>query len=663
MARFPFIALICALPLLAFAQIEPQPSRPDWAPFLHGVASGDPLTDRVIIWTHVTPDSGSTGSITVDWKVATDVALSNVVQSGSTTTDASVDYTVKVDVTGLASGTTYYYEFTALERPSLTGRTKTAPANSESNHLKFGVISCASFQDGYFNAYEALAQLNDLDAVIHVGDYIYENYRATGGLAEERPMAPPNRLTTLSDYRMRYASYRLDTNLIRMHQQHPMLAVWDDHEFSDNVYRDGAGSHDPDRDGPWEARKAAAKQAYFEWMPIRINPNDPIIYRTISYGNLADIILLDTRLEGREEQFYDPFDNRIQEPDRTILGAPQKEWLLDQLSGSSARWKVIAQQVPFAPLELGWSAALDQDPSTTYAGIQGATLDAWNGYPAERRQLLGFIDSAAIEDVVILTGSYHVSLAFEVSPEPVLISFADSGEDVTPSYTTNPAYDPATGAGALAVEFATPSITSNNFDENFGEVVALASETFVNQNVPLIGNPNPHLKFADLDRHGYYLLDIKTDSTQANWYFAEKNQPNRSANFETAYYTFAGEHFLRASDQPSPAKAQQDAPAPPEPQQATTSVDRLPSLLAAISLQPNPTNGIAQLRFSLLERAPTQVMLFSAEGKRLQAWPASTLAAGDHQLSIDLSGFPNGTFFLQLEIGKERILRKVVHQP
>ncbi|MEO1713508.1 MAG: alkaline phosphatase D family protein, partial [Bacteroidota bacterium] len=272
---------------------DPVTANPDWAPFFHGVASGDPLSDRVIIWTRVTPEDMNTEPIEVTWKVATDPQLADIVQEGSFTTDANRDYTVKVDVTGLAASTTYYYGFEAMEKASLTGRTKTTPTGAEADHLRFGVVSCSNFQAGYFNGYAGLAARNDLDAVIHLGDYIYEYADGVYGDADlfaDRPLEPSTEIVTEEEYRTRYSTYRLDTALARAHQQHPFIAVWDDHESANDAYTDGAENHDPATQGDWETRKSVAKKVYFEWMPIREQAND-IVYRTIQYGDLLDLIM------------------------------------------------------------------------------------------------------------------------------------------------------------------------------------------------------------------------------------------------------------------------------------------------------------------------------------------------------------------------------------
>ena len=386
--------------------------NPDWAPFFHGVASGDPLEDRVIIWTRVTPPEMDNNPVEVVWRIATDPMLEQIVQTGSVQTDAQRDYTVKVDVTGLSPGSTYYYGFTALEKHSLTGKTKTTPLVDEAIHLKFGIVSCSNFQAGYFNAYHRLADRNDLDAIIHLGDYIYEYADGVYGdpdLFEVRALEPASEIISLEEYRTRYSTYRLDTNLIRVHQQHPFITIWDDHETANDSYPGGAQNHDEAVEGPWNERKEAAKQAYFEWLPIREN-TAPHIYRVIRYGNLMDLILLDTRLEGREQQLSDVTDPALQDPDRTLLGQLQKNWLLDQLKNSGATWKVIGQQVIFSEFNIGWASLLN--PQLNYYQLESLFLDIWDGYPAERKLLLDSIVANNLDNIVILTGDFHTTMAF-----------------------------------------------------------------------------------------------------------------------------------------------------------------------------------------------------------------------------------------------------------
>ncbi|MEL6276347.1 MAG: alkaline phosphatase D family protein, partial [Bacteroidota bacterium] len=487
--------------------------NPDLAPFFHGVASGDPLEDRVIIWTRVTPDSMSTDDVDVAWKMATDSELTDVVASGTLTTGMDRDYTVKVDVTGLEAGQTYYYGFTAMGANSLTGKTKTTPTGDQADHLKFGVVSCSNFQAGYFNAYGRLAARTDLDAIVHLGDYIYEYDNFIYGdssVWEERLVEPGAEIISLFDYRARYSTYRLDTNLIRLHQQHPIISVWDDHESANDSYVDGAENHTEGEEGEWETRKAISKQVYFEWMPIRDNEEQQV-YRTLSYGNLADLIMLDTRLEGREQQITSILDTALFAPDRTLLGVDQKAWFLQQLLNSTAKWKVIGQQVIFSEFNVGWAGSA---VGATFEDTESLFLDIWDGYPAERAQIVSFLSDNDVDNVVFLTGDFHSSFAFDVGLPSVDLVFQDiPGVGTVPFYNQSPTYDPATGDGSVAVEFATPSINSANFDENAGFVVAVGLQAQIN--APIItggidlGNPNPHMKYAELIQHGYYILDIK----------------------------------------------------------------------------------------------------------------------------------------------------------
>ena len=263
---FPLLAGVVLLLTHATSVGQSLDFDPDYKPFYHGVASGDPLADRVIIWTRVTPETSPMAPVDVHWQVATDSGMTHVVQSGVFTTDAERDYTVKVDVTDLAPYTTYYYHFSALNATSITGRTRTAPTADEADRLRFAVVSCSNYQAGYFSAYRKIAERADLDAVIHLGDYIYE-YSASGedfygneDLRQNRSHLPDKEIVTLDDYRTRYSQYRLDPDLRAVHQQHPFIAVWDDHESTNDSYEDGAQNHQSETEGPWEERKSESKQ-------------------------------------------------------------------------------------------------------------------------------------------------------------------------------------------------------------------------------------------------------------------------------------------------------------------------------------------------------------------------------------------------------------------
>ncbi|PHN05258.1 alkaline phosphatase D family protein [Flavilitoribacter nigricans] len=628
----------------------------EWAPFYHGVASGDPLEDRVVIWTRVTPESTDGSPLELNWVMATDPELANIVTEGTVSTGPERDYTVKVDVTGLSPGTTYYYGFNALGKSSLTGKTKTTPIAGNIDHFKFGVVSCSNYQAGYFNAYARLAERTDLDAIIHLGDYIYEyadQVYGSGAIWKDRPLEPVEEIISLEDYRSRYSIYRLDTNLVRLHQQYPFITVWDDHESANDSYADGAENHDPGTEGNWTDRKANAKSAYFEWMPIRDNAAQQV-YRSIQYGELMELILLDTRLEGREAQINDITDPRLQDPERTILGADQKAWLLDRLANSTARWKIIGQQVIFAEFHVGWAGSL---VNMTYESTESAFMDIWDGYPAERSEILSYLKDQSIDDVVILTGDFHTSFAFDLADPAVAVNLeevADLGPQ--PFYEITPAYDPATGAGSRAVEFATPSITSANFDENSNFFIALALQSQINRPVAVangtveLGNPNPHMKYADLVQHGYFILDVKPDSVQANWYYTPILQVDPQQQFGGAFYTRQGENHLRAAATASPPKAVQDVPAPLDPPAVPTPTrDPAGRDMLILSAFPNPARNYNQLQYALNTPTELTIELLAADGRRLKTLLAERMPAGIFSLYTDLSDLPPGNYFYRIK--------------
>ena len=265
------------------------------AAFQHGVASGDPLPNGVLLWTRVVTSSP------VEWEVSHDESFERIARRGRTTTGAHRDHTVKVEVHGLRPGTHYWYRFRVDGVLSPVGRTKTAP--DDCSRVRFGVVSCANWMAGHFVPYGYLADRDELDAVIHLGDYIYPHYDP-----KVRDAVPPHEIVTLEDYRTRHALYKTDPHLQRLHATHPMIATWDDNESADNSSALGAVGHDPATEGPWAVRLAAATQAYFEWMPIR----EGLIFRRLRYGSLADLTMLDLRSHRTPE---------------TIMGQKQRDWL------------------------------------------------------------------------------------------------------------------------------------------------------------------------------------------------------------------------------------------------------------------------------------------------------------------------------------------------
>lgn len=449
---------------------------PEASPFLYGVASGDPLADRVILWTHVTRPEGSRGAVEVSYQVASDASMRAVVTAGTVRTDDTKGYAVKVDATGLAAGSTYYYRFKLGDHTSAVGRTKTLPTGSVA-HLRFGMASCANFGFGYFHAYKHLAAREDLSAILFLGDYIYEF--EDGGIYPKPEFAVRKwdtalEVVTLEQYRARYKLYRSDPDLQAAHAAHAWITTWDDHEVANDTWTDGAQNHQPATEGVFSVRKAAASQAMHEWLPIRGTPADPM-YRSFAYGDLVNLVYLDTRHEGRDEQIIDV---AMDSPSRHLISATQEAWLGTTLSSGTAQWSIIAQQVMVAPFTLD---GVTKSPFF---------LDQWDGYAAARQRFYDIISTNAGADVVVLTGDIHGSFAAELPRDPWAA-----------------AYTPATGAGSLAVEFVCPGVTSPGFPGGIFEDSLLAA--------------CPHMKYADWNFNGYTVLDITPARIQADWYFVD----------------------------------------------------------------------------------------------------------------------------------------------
>jgi alkaline phosphatase D len=411
--------------------------------FTHGIASGDPLQDRVILWTRVIPGHGAHQQLKVEWQIASDAKFRKIVNQGSTQTDGSRDYTVKVDATGLKAGKKYYYRFSCEGVSSIVGKTKTLPKGKVSE-FKMGVASCSNYPQGYFNAYKDMAEA-DLDVVLHLGDYIYEYADGvySNPIAVEqlgRRVQPSTEIIALEDYRMRYGLYRTDADLQALHQNHAMIAVWDDHELMNNTWHSGAENHN-EGEGDFATRIAAAKKAYHEWMPIRTRESDQeTIYRSFEIGNLADLIMLDTRLVGRDEQLEygkdlgkDPknfADTKLNNPERELLGKPQAEWLRGELQQSKARgatWQVLGQQVLMGKVFLFEvePSVVDQAPipeknkqfmrgmlQLAQLGLP-LNLDAWDGYPAARERLYDDLLEYGVNPIS-LAGDTHNAWAFNL---------------------------------------------------------------------------------------------------------------------------------------------------------------------------------------------------------------------------------------------------------
>lgn len=578
------------LPLGTFAQTSITPLD-CVEPFYHNVASGDPLSDRVIIWTRVTP-TDFTLPVDVEYAVALDTGMTNIVAQGSISTDAQVDYTVKIDVTGLQPATYYYYEFKALGSYSPRGRTKTAPLEVSSvDSLRFAVVSCANLEAGFFNAYEVIAERNDVEAILMLGDYIYENEE--GGYAPnpnvDRVFDPSHEILTLDDYRLRYSVYHMDQALQKLHQNFPWICVWDDHETANNAFEDGAQNHNAG-EGLWEDRKLAGQTAFFEWLPIRSKaPSNYEIFRKFNYGNLVDLIMVDTRLHGRDEQGVNEND-----PNRTILGSDQYAWLENELSMSTAKWKVLGNQVVFAPIQLFGITVND---------------DAWDGYPAERQNLLDFIVSDSISNFTVLTGDIHTSWAFNLENDSVNVG----------------------------VEFVTPSVTSPGI-----------SNTSIG---PLLQSENPHLKYVDLKDHGFFILDVNAQRIQADWYFVNTlDSIDAGYTWDASFYSNDGAMNLMEAAVASVASSGYDVSLAPQCPRILAGIDE--QYIGLIGVYPNPVTDELTVHFAWSNDGEHLIEVLDLNGRVLQKDKVQTIPLNSVNRTMDVSGMSGGVYLLRITDSK-----------
>ncbi len=446
---------------------------------------------------------------------------------GQTTALASKDFTVKVDATGLKAATAYHFRFKAYAATSTTGRTRTLPTGSVAQ-VKLAVFSCANYPAGYFNVYADAAKRNDLDATVHLGDYIYEygqgGYASANAGAMGRLSAPANEIVSLADYRQRHAQYKTDADLQALHAAAPMIAVWDDHEVTNDTWRDGAENHQSATEGSFSARKAAAMQAYHEWMPTR-NAQPELIYRSFAFGNLVALHMLDTRVIARDEQlsyskFFTAsgldaagFTAAVGSATRQLMGTTQTQWLQQQMAASTATWQVLGQQVlmgrmnipapilvetiqPGAGVTVSQYAAIVAKAQTAPATLTAAekailaqpsipyNLDAWDGYQAARETVLGTARSLG-KNLVVLSGDTHNAWANEL---------ADMG------------------GNAVGVEFATSSVSSPGFEEYLPkENPAMLAGALQQLIAPL--------KYCDTSRRGYMLLTATATECRADWVY------------------------------------------------------------------------------------------------------------------------------------------------
>ncbi len=496
---------------------------PTAAAFTHGVACGDPTTTGLLLWTRAVGEEAETR---VGWEVAEDEAFARIVRSGLAATSAARDHTCKVEVDGLKPGATYWYRFRSADAVSRVGRGRTLPAKGV-KAARLAVVSCSHYGFGYFNAYRAIADLpSPIDAVVHLGDYIYE-YGVDGyGGAESRALGrvhqPDHEIVTLADYRQRFAQYRTDPDLQDLHARAAFITIWDDHETANNAWMGGSPAHDDKTEGAWEARRDAAIQAYFEWLPMR----DPkpgqaahTLNRVYDYGDLLSLIVIETRLTGRTkapsasrdmirdaEGRPDPvrFEKEVLDaPNRSMMGPAQEAWLETALTASvqrGAAWQFLANQVIVARMRApDFMSLLPKDLlddaltrpgskrwlESTRLGLP-INLDAWDGYPAARLRLYDSVRKAKA-NLAVLTGDTHM-------------------------FWGNRLHDPR-DEKAVGFEFGAGSVTSPGGYETVSpdpRIYDVAETALVER--------NPDVRFARVRDHGFLLVDITRQAITCDYF-------------------------------------------------------------------------------------------------------------------------------------------------
>ncbi|PQA87771.1 alkaline phosphatase D family protein [Hyphococcus luteus] len=488
--------------------------------FSHGVASGDPARTSVVIWTRIAPPENGSRAL-VDWEIASDETFTDIVAKGDAPTGMHRDWTVKALATGLAPGSTYYYRFTIAGASSPTGRTRTLPDGAV-DKARFAVISCSNYPFGFFNVYDLISRQDDLDAIVHLGDYIYEygrdGYGGETGARLGRDHEPAHECITLSDYRRRHAQYKADPASQAAHAKHPLIAIWDDHETSNNSWKGGAENHDPATEGEWEARRRASLQAYYEWLPVREPDMTPeAFFRSFSYGDLLTIAALETRLMARARQFeytdivptlktaedIENFKTKILwDETREMLGAAQLDYFDRVWRNSVAAgqpWRLVANQVTMAKvtapdltdyvteediisLEKEWAPARAFVKSSAL-GLP-SNLDAWDGYPAARERFYGMVDEAGGGGMIVVTGDTHTWWANDLTDK--------SGKQV--------------GVELGAHSVTSPSPYRNEFLGGKGAEYAL-----------LTNRENKDVRFLSGEYHGFIDLTITRDGARAEY--------------------------------------------------------------------------------------------------------------------------------------------------
>ncbi|RBY81846.1 alkaline phosphatase [Blastococcus sp. TF02A-26] len=528
--------------------------------FAFGVASGDPTATEVLLWTRVTPTeeatpgSGRGPEVTVEWEVAADEDFNDIVASGEARTDASRDHTVKVVVEDLETYTRYFYRFRYEGSTSPVGRTQTSPDEPGTTHaLRLAFASCSNYTGGYFTAYRGIAARDDLDFVLHLGDYVYEygngpeEAGATGDgerygppeLVGVRDVQPLTETVSLEDYRLRHALYKSDPDLQAAHLRFPWITILDDHEVTNDAYATGAENHEEQDDpqteytgpgaaegvfpeGDFLARREAAYQAYFEWMPIREpetwQPEDhqgTQFFRRFTFGDLAELSVIETR-QNRSQQVPAVVDGvanpALADPERHLPEPEQMAWLTSGLQSGRTAWHLVGNQTVVARVYSPFA------PATVFSA------DQWDGYQADQATLLEAMAGSGDTDPVVLTGDIHSSWA------------NDLPRDLT-------AY-PADG-NSVGVEFVCPSVTSDGFKETLGSVETANAAIAAGQAL------NPWVRYLEGVGHGFAVLDVTPERVQTDFWFIQSGgdkglstdprlDPDATVGFEAAWQSVKG---------------------------------------------------------------------------------------------------------------------------
>ncbi len=487
------------IPSLVFGASK-RLSRLDSDPFYLGVASGDPTPDSVVLWTRLSSLSlqevgAAHDALDVDFEISDTDSFARIIRSGSIVAPAELGHSAHAEIRGLAADTQYYYRWRIGNVVSPVGRTKTAPAaNASIDEFKFAIASCQQYEHGYYTAYKHMAQ-ERADLIVHLGDYIYES---SWGDVRVRAHEGPE-IKTLEDYRARYGTYKSDPDLQLAHASAPWIVTWDDHEVDNNY----AGDIAEDDQTPEQLllRRAAAYQAFFEFMPIRLpvgrqGPSMPI-HRRLRFGNLLEMSVLDTRQYRSDQACGDGRKTSCsahQDPSRTLLGQAQKSWLFDSLATSDATWNVLAQQIMMASLR-----------SVSESGEQLWPMDIWDGYPFERQELLQHMNDVGTSNPIVLTGDIHSNWAADLK-----LDFDDQRSKT------------------IGSEFVGTSITSGGDGADMTDYGA-----------SLLAN-NPHVKFYNAQR-GYICATVTPSLWRSDFKVLPRiTEPDAPISIRKTFVTEAG---------------------------------------------------------------------------------------------------------------------------